>query len=68
MAGEQATADPVERVGLVAAVPEAGLLGPAADLVERRAGEADDVEVIDHETRARQSPRPRPWRRAGRGQ
>jgi hypothetical protein len=48
VAREQALPDPVERVVAAAPVSEAGLLGPAADLVERGVGQADDMEVIDH--------------------
>ena len=49
MAREQPAADPIERVSLVAAVPETGLPGAGADLVERGVGQTDDVEVIDHQ-------------------
>jgi hypothetical protein len=41
VAGEQTPPDLVERVGLAAPVPEAGLLGPTTDLVERGVGERE---------------------------
>jgi hypothetical protein len=44
--GEQPPADPVQRVALAAAVPGAD---PSADLVEGGVGEADHMEVINHE-------------------
>jgi hypothetical protein len=49
VARQPAPPDPVERVSLAVPVPEAGLLGAAADLVERGVGQADDVEVVDHQ-------------------
>ena len=49
MAGQEPPADPVERISLAAPVPEGGLLGAAADLVERGVGETDHVEVVDDE-------------------
>ena len=54
VAGEEPAADPVERVVLATAVSGGGMLGPAADLVERRVGQADHVEVIDHQPRVGQ--------------
>jgi hypothetical protein len=55
VAREQPAADPIERVSLVAAVSQAGLLGAAAHLVERGVGQTDDVEVIDHQAGLGQS-------------
>jgi len=47
-AGAQDVADPVERVGLAAAVAVDVLLDPAADLVECGCAEFDDVEGVQH--------------------
>jgi hypothetical protein len=44
----QDVADPVERVGLAAAVAVDVLLDPAADLVDGRRAEFDDVEGVEH--------------------
>ena len=44
---DQELAGPVEGVGGPAAVPEALLLDPAADLVDRQDGVAHDVEAVD---------------------
>ena len=46
MAGQESSADPVEGVDLAAPVTGGGLLGAAADLVERGVGETDHMEVI----------------------
>jgi hypothetical protein len=55
VAGQQASADPVERIVLAASVSGGGLLGPSANLIERRVGEADHMEVIDHQPRLREA-------------
>ena len=53
--------DPVQRIVLSAPVPEGGLLGPAADLVDHRVGEPDGVEVVHHHGRMTK------WGRQGAG-
>ncbi len=47
LAGQQQSADGVQRVTLVATVPEGLLLDAAADVVDHRVGQLDGVEVID---------------------
>jgi hypothetical protein len=47
--GQQQLADAVQRVVGAAPVPERGLLGPSADLVDHRVGQPDGVEVVDHD-------------------
>ena len=47
ISGEEPAADPTERVTLVAAMAQGGVLHPAANLVQRRVGQPDDVEAID---------------------
>jgi hypothetical protein len=56
---QQPAADAVERVALAAPVAEGVLLDLAADLVERGVGQADGVEVINHQSPS--SPRSRGW-------
>lgn len=51
MGDQQETADAVERVVLAAPVAEGLVGGAPADLIERRVGQADGVEVIDHQVR-----------------
>jgi hypothetical protein len=48
VAGQEPSADPVERVVGAAPVAEGVVLGAAADVIERRVGETDHVEVVDH--------------------
>jgi hypothetical protein len=46
--GQQQFADAVQRIGRAASMPEGGLLGPSADLIDHRVGQLDGVEVIHH--------------------
>jgi hypothetical protein len=47
----QQSADLIERVVLVAPVPQGALLGPAADLIDYLGAELDDVEGVEHGNR-----------------
>jgi hypothetical protein len=55
VAGQEPPTDPVERVSLVAPMPEGVVLHSAADLVEPGVGEADHVEVVDYQPGGGQS-------------
>src|SRR5699024_6817492 len=46
--GAENMTDPVERLALAAAMPESLLLDPAAHVIDRCAGELDDVEGVQH--------------------
>src|SRR5690625_5788751 len=46
--GAENMTDPVERLALAAAMPESLLLDPAADVIDRCAGELDDMEGVQH--------------------
>jgi len=47
--GQQQFADAVQRIWLAASMPEGGLLGPPADLIDCRVGQPDGMEVVhDH--------------------
>jgi hypothetical protein len=49
LGGQQQLADAVQRIALAAPMPEGGLLGPAADLIDHGVGQPDGVEVVhDH--------------------
>ena len=48
---QQQPSDPIQRIMLAAAVTELVLLDAAADVVDGFGGEADGVEVIDHQSR-----------------
>ena len=43
---QQQLADPVQRIALATPMPEGGLLGPPADLVDHCVGQPDGVEVV----------------------
>ena len=49
--GQQQLADAVQRVTLAAPMPQGGLLGPSADLVDRRVGQPDGGEMVHHYAR-----------------
>ena len=46
--GAENMADAVERVALAASVAEGLLLDPAADVIDGRTGELDDMERVQH--------------------
>jgi hypothetical protein len=46
--GDEQLADTVQRVVLATSMPECGLLGPMADLVDHDVGQPDGVEVVHH--------------------
>ena len=46
--GQQQLAVAVQRIWLAASMPQGGLLGPPADLVDHRVGQLDGVEVVHH--------------------
>jgi hypothetical protein len=46
--GQQQLADAIQRIALAAPMPEGGLLGPPADLVEHRVGQPDGMKVVHH--------------------
>jgi hypothetical protein len=48
LAGEQGPADPIQRVVLAATAAEGALLDPTTDLVDDVAGQAHDVESVQH--------------------
>src|SRR5262249_27113830 len=49
MAGQQPATDPIQRIGLSAAMVGGDLLDPATHLIEGGVGEANHVEVVDYQ-------------------
>ncbi len=54
--GAEDVADPVERISLAAAMAEGVLLDAATDVINRGGAELDDVERVQHRSRARTRP------------